>query len=154
MRSVRPDAIVHGRVPRRNARATGAERGPEACHYAPLLSPRILPAGDAFWRPSNQMGVLNTDLATQLQSDALAARIWLLEPRQASTKHRHATQTELYVVLEGSGRLRIGDDVHSLERLSSALIEPEVVRQLFNDTTRTPSGSSSGPRRSSRTRSR
>jgi len=80
------------------------------------------------------MGVLNTDLAKQLQSDALAARIWLLEPGQASTKHRHATQTELYVVLEGTGRIRIGDDVHSLERLSSLLIEPEVVRQLFNDT--------------------
>ena len=24
---------------------------------------RVLPAADAFWRPSNLMGVLNTDLA-------------------------------------------------------------------------------------------
>lgn len=98
------------------------------------MSPRILPAGEAFWRPSNQMGVLNTDLGKQLQSDALAARIWRLRPGQASSRHRHVTQTELYVVLEGTGRIRIGGDVHSLERLSSVLIEPPVVRQVFNDT--------------------
>jgi quercetin dioxygenase-like cupin family protein len=98
------------------------------------MSPRILPAGEAFWRPSNQMGVLNTDLGKQLESDSLAARMWRLTPGQASTKHRHFTQTELYVVLEGTGRIRIGDEVHSLEPLSGVLIEPEVVRQVFNDT--------------------
>ncbi|MDX6708479.1 MAG: hypothetical protein QOI48_4325 [Solirubrobacteraceae bacterium] len=98
------------------------------------MSPRILPAGEAFWRPSNQMGVLNTDLGKQLESDSLAARMWRLTPGQASTKHRHITQTELYVVLEGTGRIRIGDEVHALEPLSSVLIEPEVVRQVFNDT--------------------
>jgi len=98
------------------------------------VSPQILPAGEAFWRRSNQMGVLNTDLGKQLQADSLAARMWLLKPGQASTKHRHLQQTELYVVLEGSGRIRIGDDVLSLERLSSVLIEPDVVRQVFNDT--------------------
>jgi quercetin dioxygenase-like cupin family protein len=80
------------------------------------------------------MGVLNTDLGKQLQAESLAARMWLLKPGQASTKHRHLQQTELYVVLEGSGRIRIGDDVLALERLSSVLIEPEVVRQVFNDT--------------------
>jgi quercetin dioxygenase-like cupin family protein len=98
------------------------------------VSPRILPAADAFWRPSNQMGVLNSDLGKQLQSDPLAARMWLLKPGQASTKHRHSIQIELYVVLEGRGRIRIGDDVHSLERLSSVVIEPDIVRQVFNDT--------------------
>jgi quercetin dioxygenase-like cupin family protein len=95
---------------------------------------RILPAGDAFWRPSNQMGVLNTDLGTQLQATSLAARMWLLKPGQASTKHRHLTQTELYVVLEGTGRLRIGDEPLTLDRLSSVLVEPDSVRQVFNDT--------------------
>jgi len=99
------------------------------------VSPQILHAGDAFWRPSNQMGVLNTDLATQLESGELAARMWRLAPGQASTKHRHTTQTELYVVLEGTGRIRIGDEAFTLERLSTALVEPEVVRQVFNDST-------------------
>ena len=32
---------------------------------------RILPADEAYWRPSNQMGVLNTDLAKQLAGPEL-----------------------------------------------------------------------------------
>ena len=55
-------------------------------------------------------------------------------PGQASTKHRHAAQTELYVVLEGTGRIRIDDELLTLEPLSSALVEPGAVRQVFNDT--------------------
>ena len=98
------------------------------------MSPRILHAGDAFWRPSNQMGVLNTDLAKQVGAETLGARLWRLTPGQASTKHRHEQEAELYVVLEGTGRMRIGDDVHTLAPLSTVLVEPDVVRQIFNDT--------------------
>jgi uncharacterized cupin superfamily protein len=98
------------------------------------MSPRVLPAADAFWRPSNQMGVLNTDIAKQLGSTSISARFWRLTPGQSSTKHRHITQTELYLVVEGTGRIRIGDELHTLEPLSTALVEPEVVRQVFNDT--------------------
>ena len=98
------------------------------------MSPQILRASDAHWRPSNQMRVQNTDLASQLGSETLAARLWLLRPGQASTKHRHVEQTELYVVLAGIGRMRIGEEAHSLEAHSSVLVEPDVVRQLFNDT--------------------
>jgi mannose-1-phosphate guanylyltransferase len=97
------------------------------------MSPQVLHAADAHWRPSNQMGVLNTDLARQLGAHSLAARLWRLAPGQASTKHRHPEQTELYVVLEGMGRMRIGDDVHTLAPCSAVLVEPEVVRQVFND---------------------
>ena len=98
------------------------------------MSPRILHAADAHWRPSNQMGVPNSDLAKQLDAQSLAARLWRLAPGQASTRHRHAQQTELYVLLEGSGRIRVGDDLFTLEPLSSLLVEPGDVRQLFNDT--------------------
>ena len=97
------------------------------------MSPSVLHAGDAFWRPSNQMGVPNTDLARQLGAEPLGARLWRLAPGQASTKHRHVATTEIYVVLEGTGRMRIGDDVHTLAPLSSVLVEPEIVRQVFND---------------------
>ena len=95
---------------------------------------RVLPAADAFWRPSNQMGVLNTDLAKQLEASDLGARMWRLRPGQASTRHRHGRQTELYVVLEGTGRIRVGDDLLTLEPLSALLVEPRTVRQVFNDT--------------------
>lgn len=96
---------------------------------------RILHAGDAHWRPSNQMGVLNTDLAKQLGGGPIAARLWRLAPGQASTRHRHVTQTELYVVIEGTGRMRIGDgEPLTLAPQSCVLVEPATVRQVFNDT--------------------
>jgi uncharacterized cupin superfamily protein len=80
------------------------------------------------------MRVLNTDLAAQLGATTLGARMWRLGPGQASTKHRHQTQHELYVVLEGVGRMRIDDEALTLSVGSAALVEPEHVRQLFNDT--------------------
>jgi uncharacterized cupin superfamily protein len=95
---------------------------------------RLLTAADAYWRPSNQMGVLNTDLAKQLGARQLGARLWRLRPGQASTKHRHRSQEELYVLLEGKGRVRVGDELLTLEPLSAVALEPGTVRQLFNDT--------------------
>ena len=95
---------------------------------------RALPAADAFWRPSNQMQVLNTDLAKQLGAETLGARLWRLKPGQASTRHRHRNETELYVVLEGSGRIRVDGDLLTLEPLSARLVEPRTIRQVFNDT--------------------
>ena len=98
------------------------------------MSYTVLPAADAFWRPSNQMKVENTDLARQLGARTLGARLWRLAPGQASTKHRHRTQTELYVVLEGTGRIRVEEDLLTLEPLSTLLVESSTVRQIFNDT--------------------
>jgi len=95
---------------------------------------RVLPAADAFWRPSNQMGVLNTDLATQLGAATLRARLWRLKPGQSSTRHRHTRQDELYVLLEGRGRVRIVHELLTLEPLSALYVEAETVRQVFNDT--------------------
>ena len=95
---------------------------------------RALPAADAFWRPSNQMGVLNTDLAKQLEATALAGRLWRLAPGRASTRHRHAQQEELYVVLEGTGRMRVDEDVLTLAPLSALCVGADSVRQVFNDT--------------------
>ena len=95
---------------------------------------RVLPAAEAFWRPSNQMGVLNTDLAKQLGAATLGARLWRLKPRQASTRHRHARQDELYVLLGGHGRIRVGDELTTPDPLSALSVEAEAVRQVFNDT--------------------
>lgn len=98
------------------------------------MSFRVLPAADAFWRPSNQMGVLNTDLANQLETPAFGARLWRLTPGQASTRHRHREQTELYVVLDGTGRIRVEDQSLTLTPLSTLVVDPGTVRQIFNDT--------------------
>jgi len=95
---------------------------------------RVLRAAEAFWRPSNQMGVSNTDLGKQLDAAMLGARLWRLSPGQASSRHRHLHQDELYVVLEGQGRIRIGEDLLTLEPLSALLVDADTVRQVFNDT--------------------
>jgi quercetin dioxygenase-like cupin family protein len=95
---------------------------------------RRLDASEDLWRPSNQMKVMNADLAGQLEAGELGARLWRLEAGQASTKHRHRRQEELYLLLEGSGRMRVDGEVLTLERLDAVLVEPDSVRQLFNDT--------------------
>ena len=94
----------------------------------------MLHAADAFWRPSNQMGVQNTDLAKQIGARTRGMRLWRLAPGQASTRHRHLDQHELYVLLEGTGRVRVDGELLTLAPLSALLVEPETVRQLFNDT--------------------
>jgi uncharacterized cupin superfamily protein len=95
---------------------------------------RVLNSRDAFWRPSNQMRVENTDLAKQLEATTLGARFWRLHPGQASTKHRHFDMDELYVLVEGRGRMRVDDELLTLEPHSAVLVGPAHIRQLFNDT--------------------
>lgn len=96
---------------------------------------RVLHAAEAYWRPSNQMSVLNTDIGKQLEAESLGARLWRLQPGQASTRHRHIRQEEIYVLLEGRGRMRIDEeDPLTLEPLDSVLVDADSARQLFNDT--------------------
>lgn len=98
------------------------------------MSFSVLPAAEAFWRPSNQTGVQNTDLAKQLETPAFGARLWRLAPGQTMTRHRHREQTELYVVLEGTGRIRVEDRLLTLDPLSALVVDARTVRQIFNDT--------------------
>jgi mannose-6-phosphate isomerase-like protein (cupin superfamily) len=98
------------------------------------MSHRILRAEDAFWRESNQMRVFNTDLGKQLEAGSLGARLWRLRPGEASTKHRHRRQEELYLLLEGRGRIRVEEETVDVEPLGALLVEADSVRQIFNDT--------------------
>lgn len=95
---------------------------------------QLLRAADAFWRPSNQMGIENTDLAKQLGAENLGMRLWRLAPGQASTRHRHFRQEELYVLLEGTGRARVDEELLTLAPLDALRVGPDSARQLFNDT--------------------
>jgi uncharacterized cupin superfamily protein len=95
---------------------------------------KLLKAGDAHWRPSNQMRVENTDLGRQLGAETLGTRLWRLHPGQASTKHRHRVTAELYVLLEGTGRLRVDEELLTLDPMDTVFVEPEHTRQAFNDT--------------------
>jgi uncharacterized cupin superfamily protein len=95
---------------------------------------RSLGSETAFWRPSRLMGVENCDLAGQLGTPGLGARLWRLHPGQANTRHRHRTETEVYVLLEGRGRMRVDEELLTLTPMSAVAVDPESVRQVFNDT--------------------
>lgn len=100
----------------------------------PSAGYRFLKAGDAFWRRSNQMSVLNTDLGRQLGCETLGARLWRIEPGQASTRHRHRETDEVYVLLEGTGKLRVGEELLELGPLDAVAVDAATIRQPFNDT--------------------
>ena len=96
---------------------------------------RVLPAGDAFWRPSNQMGVRNTDLAKQLGATTLGARLWRLAPGQASTRHRHAEEERALRRARGHAAASGSATTCSRWRRSRpCYVEAATVRQVFNDT--------------------
>jgi mannose-6-phosphate isomerase-like protein (cupin superfamily) len=49
------------------------------------------------------------------------------DKRQAFA-HRHEQAEEVYVVLAGSGRVKLGDDVHELQPLDAIRVAPRVAR--------------------------
>jgi mannose-6-phosphate isomerase-like protein (cupin superfamily) len=95
----------------------------------------VLAPEDQAWRPSNMMKIPNTNLIEQLGgSEHLGGRLWRLPPNSANTWHRHVDQWELYFVLEGTGRIRVGPDTLTVPRHGCVLVEPGKLRQVFNDT--------------------
>jgi mannose-6-phosphate isomerase-like protein (cupin superfamily) len=57
-----------------------------------------------------------------------------LPPKSASTLHKHVRQEEFYFVLEGTGRLRVGDKTLTVPKHGGVLVGPDQLRQVFNDT--------------------
>lgn len=89
---------------------------------------------DLTWRPSNLMRVPNADILERTGSEVLGARLWRLPPKSANTLHRHIRAEEFYFVLEGTGRMRVGDQTLTVPRHGGVLVGPSQVRQVFNDT--------------------
>jgi mannose-6-phosphate isomerase-like protein (cupin superfamily) len=89
---------------------------------------------DLFWRPSNLMKIPNADYLERTGSENLGARLWRLPPKSANTLHKHIRAEEFYFVLEGTGRLRVGDETLTVPRYGGVLVGPDQLRQVFNDT--------------------
>ena len=89
---------------------------------------------DLFWRPSNLMKIPNADYLERTGSENLGARLWRLPPRSANTLHKHIRMEEFYFVLEGVGRMRVGDETLTVPQYGGVLVEPDQLRQVFNDT--------------------
>ena len=89
---------------------------------------------DLDWRPSNIMKIPNADFLERTGSENLGARLWRLPPQSANTLHKHVRSEEFYFVLEGAGRIRIGDSTLTIPKYGGVLVGPEPLRQVFNDT--------------------
>jgi len=89
---------------------------------------------DLHWRPSNLMKIPNADYLDITKSEILGARLWRLPPKSANTLHKHIRAEEFYFVLEGVGRLRIGEATVTVPKYGGVLVGPGELRQVFNDT--------------------
>ena len=89
---------------------------------------------DLQWRLSNLMRIPNADFLERTGSENLGARLWRLPPHSANTLHKHIRAEEFYFVLEGVGRLRVGDETLTVPKYGGLLVGPDSLRQVFNDT--------------------
>jgi mannose-6-phosphate isomerase-like protein (cupin superfamily) len=89
---------------------------------------------DLFWRLSNLMRIPNADFLERTGSENLSARLWRMPPKSANTLHKHIRAEEFYFVLEGIGRMRVGEETLTVPKYGGVLVGPEQLRQVFNDT--------------------
>jgi mannose-6-phosphate isomerase-like protein (cupin superfamily) len=94
----------------------------------------LITPDDLHWRPSNLMKIPNADFLERTDSENLGARLWHLPPKSANTLHKHIRAEEFYFVLEGVGRLRVGDETLTVPKYGGVLVGPDQLRQVFNDT--------------------
>lgn len=77
-----------------------------------------------------------------LGASQLAVNVRVLAPHETHRPpgsdpawgHSHRTIEEIYLVLEGEVRIKLGDDVETLARYDAALIPPETPRAVRNET--------------------
>lgn len=132
---IRPRAGARIRDLRRLPASTPPGRnGSSGVFMKALEGFRIVTPGELAWRPSNLMGIPNADYLERTGSELLGARLWRFPPRSANALHRHVLAEEFYFVLEGVGRMRVGDETLTVPRYGGVLVGPALLRQVFNDT--------------------
>ena len=80
------------------------------------------------------MKIPNADYLERTGSENMGARLWRMPPHSANTLHKHIRAEEFYFVLEGNGRMRIGEETLTVPKYGGVLVGPEQLRQVFNDT--------------------
>jgi mannose-6-phosphate isomerase-like protein (cupin superfamily) len=95
---------------------------------------QLITPDDLHWRPSNLMKIPNADYLERTGSESMGARLWRLPPKSANTLHKHIRAEEFYFVLEGVGRIRVGDETLTVPKYGGVLVGPDQLRQVFNDT--------------------
>ena len=100
----------------------------------PIAGHFLIRPEDLTWRLSNLMKIPNADFLERTGSENLSARLWRMPPKSANTLHRHIRQEEFYFVLEGTGRIRVGEQTLTVPKHGGLLVGPGELRQVFNDT--------------------
>jgi mannose-6-phosphate isomerase-like protein (cupin superfamily) len=95
---------------------------------------QLITPDDLHWRPSNLMRIPNADFLERTGSENLGARLWRMPPNSANTLHKHIRSEEFYFVLEGTGRIRVGEETLTVPKHGGVLVGPDQLRQVFNDT--------------------
>ena len=95
---------------------------------------QLITPDDLQWRPSNLMRIPNADFLERTGSENLGARLWRMPPKSANTLHKHIRSEEFYFVLEGTGRIRVGEETLTVPKHGGVLVGPDQLRQVFNDT--------------------
>jgi mannose-6-phosphate isomerase-like protein (cupin superfamily) len=101
----------------------------------PIEGHFLIKPEDLHWRPSNLMKIPNADYLERTGSENLSARLWRLPSKSANTLHKHVRSEEFYFVLEGTGRIRVGQKTLTVPKHGGVLVGPDQLRQVFNDTT-------------------
>ena len=92
---------------------------------------------ELHWRLSNLMKIPNADFLERTGSKNLGARLWRLPPKSANTLHKHIRAEEFYFVLEGVGRLRVGEQTLTVPSMGVCwLARISCVRYLTTPTQR------------------
>ena len=100
----------------------------------PIDSYFLIKPEDLHWRPANLMRIPNADFLERTKTELLSARLWRFPPNSASTLHKHIRAEEFYFVLEGVGRMRVGEETLTVPKHGAVLVGPSQLRQVFNDT--------------------
>ncbi len=100
----------------------------------PVKGYHLITPEDLNWRPSNLMRIPNADYLERTGSENMGARLWRMPPRSASILHKHLRAEEFYFLLEGTGRLRVGEETLTVPKYGGVLVGPDMLRQTFNDT--------------------
>jgi quercetin dioxygenase-like cupin family protein len=103
---------------------------------------RVVHAGDLPWEErtppegrENDPARLAADLTTCAQLDSSRARLWRYPPGSRGRRHADKAQEEVFVVLEGTLTMHLGDPAERIELAphSVVAVEPGTPLQLQND---------------------
>lgn len=83
--------------------------------------------------PYPESGLLHRKLTEALDATEMRVNMITLSPGDVTGYHRHERQEEVFVLLEGPGRARIGGELVDVPKRGAVRIPAETPRQLLND---------------------